>query len=456
MKRNKYTVGWLLASIVAVFQLAACTKFLDKKSDSRLIVPSTLEDMQKLLDNADIMNLATPSYGEASSDDYFVTDDTYNFAFNKEEQHIYRWAREEYNYQNDWSLSYLPIYTANLCLESLNKIDSTTSKKDLWNNVKGAALFFRSYYFLQIAWIHAKAYDPASYNSDLGIVLRLETDFNVPSVRASVKETYDRIIADATAAADYLPDYSTHPMRPSKSAAYGLLARAYLSIHDYDNSRKYANLCLSLKSDIMDYNANVDLTQYAPFPRFNIEVIFHTEMNTAQIMHLPTIYGATDTILYDSFHDDDLRKIAFFDPFGDFHSFKGNYMGDLFPLFTGIATDEMYLVRAESHARLGNKQAAMDDLNTLMKKRWNDEVPFPEFTATDADDALNQILIERRKELQMRGLRWSDIKRLNVKGANVSLRRLINGSVIVLPANDTRYALPLPADVIKNSNIEQN
>ena len=56
----------------------------------------------------------------------------------------------------------------------------------------------------------------------------------------------------------------------------------------------------------------------------------------------------------------------------------------------------------------------------------------------------------------MRGLSWMDIKGLNKEGANISLTRTINNKVYTLPANDPRFVLPIPDDVIEMSGMAQN
>jgi hypothetical protein len=115
----------------------------------------------------------------------------------------------------------------------------------------------------------------------------------------------------------------------------------------------------------------------------------------------------------------------------------------------------MYLVRAECEARKGLVASAMDDLNTLLIKRWKTGTFIP-VTADNANEALQIILTERRKELIDRGLRWMDIKRLNKENANIVLVRKIEGQAYTLQPNANYYALPLPADVIKASGIPQN
>src|SRR6185295_14803650 len=125
-------------------------------------------------------------------------------------------------------------------LEAIEAIPRTGTNATKWDNVKGSALFFRSYYFLWLAWTYAKAYDKNTSNSDLGIVLRVVSDYNVPDVRASVEESYRRIITDTKGSVPLLPDIPLHCLRPSKGAAYGLLARTYLSMREYDSAFKYS------------------------------------------------------------------------------------------------------------------------------------------------------------------------------------------------------------------------
>jgi len=71
-------------------------------------------------------------------------------------------------------------------------------------------------------------------------------------------------------------------------------------------------------------------------------------------------------------------------------------------------------------------------------------------------EALDTILVERRKELAFRGLRWSDLRRLNKEGWGIMLNRNLNGVPYTLPPNSELYTLPIPPDVIQLSGIMQN
>ena len=63
---------------------------------------------------------------------------------------------------------------------------------------------------------------------------------------------------------------------------------------------------------------------------------------------------------------------------------------------------------------------------------------------------------ERRKELLFRGLRWADLKRYNRDGAHITLTRTVANKVYTLPPNDPRYAIAIPEDIIKMTDMPQN
>lgn len=468
----------MVSIIIVGAVFLSCKKYLDVKPDDSLVSPKTIEDAQALLDNSNVMNqVSTPSYGEASADDYYLTTSPAN---ESAELRTYTWAPFENYIANDWSAGYLAIYYSNLALETVNKNPKTSENAKAWNNVYGSALFFRSYYFLNLAWTFAKSYDENTSNSDLGIALRLQSDPNIKSTRASVKESYTQIVKDAKEAIDYLPTTPTHSFRPSKAAGYGLLARCYLSMRQYDSAYKYSDLCLQINPSLINYN---DTATSAPdriyinvgayynsrlpsFTRFNKETIFYTEINKTIPGVLLTDAGSKIDRVTIGYDLADLRYNAFIVPQAatpaSFRGrFKGSYAQNISVFFSGIASDEMYLIKAECMARgingnPGNSVASMTVLNTLLYKRY--KTGFGGISATDATDALNKILLERRKELLMRGLRWMDIKRLNKEGRNIVLTRIhpITGGTITLQPNANFYALPLPTDLIIQSGMPQN
>jgi hypothetical protein len=441
--------------------LGSCKKFLDKKQNAQLIVPSSLDDLQKLLDDEGTMNFSrTPSYGETSADDYYMTDDYYDLVgsvLGESYQHYYLWEKYfDVNARNDWGTAYQPIYNSNLVLDIIKNIPHNASGNNRWENIKGSALFYRSYYFLSLLWNYAKAYDSSTADKDLGIALRLTSDFNIPSVRASNEECYSQVLKDTKEAIPLLPNYAQNKLRPSRAAAYGLLARCYLSMRDYKSALLYADSCLQLENQLMNYNDDEDISNSeTPFKEFNKETVFYTRMNNNGLI-FNTAQGASgiDTVLLNSYDSNDLRKNLYFEPYGVYKIFRGNYTSDIYNCFSGIATDEIYLIRGESYIRTGHIQEGLMDINTLLLNRYVTGTYTP-LTNLTKEEALEFCFKERRKELLMRGLRWMDLKRLNMEGRNIIPKRIVHGKTYILPPNSNFYALPIPDDIIKLSGMPQ-
>jgi tetratricopeptide (TPR) repeat protein len=444
---------FLFTAIIIV--CSSCKKFLDERSDASLALPSTLPDLQALLDRNSIFNAVHPAVGEASADDHWLTDAAYAALPTDGYKNAYTWGEELYynQYPNDWSNIYSAVYAANTVMEALPSIPKTNNNQLQRNDIKGQALFHRARMFFITATLFAKAYDPLTAEKDLGIPLRLSTDFNIASTRATLKETYDRITKDVLESITILPVNAEHIMRPSKTAAYALAAKIYLSMGEYNKAGLYADSSLQLKSDLLDYNT-ISTTAVNSFAAYNKEVLFISWMPLTTNVN-PAVNGI-DTNLIAMYAANDLRKLLFFKDNGNKRfSFKGSYNGNTQP-FTGLTTDETWLIRAECFARAGNKDQAMNDLNKLLKTRWKTNT-YIDVTAATAQDALIKILTERRKELVMRDVRFSDLKRLNREPAfAVTIRRNLNGQLIELTPNSARYALPIPAVVIQQSGMQQN
>lgn len=445
--------------LVALFSITSCDKYLEIQSNDALIVPKDLASLQKLMDNSSKMNVKLAAYGEASADDYFIKQTAYDALadFNKK---IYTWQNDQAVFDNDWARGYEPVYISNLVLDQLTKIETKPEEQGARDQVLGSALFYRANQYLSLLWTFSKAYNAATASTDLGIVLRNSSDFNEKSTRSSVKICYDKVIQDLRTAMVLLPDHAAHVMRPSKAAAYGVLARTYLSMAKYDSAYYFSDKVLQLKNELLDFNnpAETDLLSNFPFTRFNKETICYFQMTVIGTLdHYANIMA--DTILYNMYAANDLRKQAYFlTDFSSYVSAKGNYSGQPpfgTPLFGGLATDEFYLIRAECLARSGKLIEAQVDLNTLLMNRYKTGTFVP-YQLTDQQAVLQLILKERRKELFLRGLRWIDIKRLNLEGANISLKRKIDGKEFILSPNANRFALPLPIDIIRETGMPQN
>lgn len=442
----KLMIYFILCCLVVC---TSCSHYLDPKNSNAYQVPTSIRDLQEILDDFGYMNeRRTPSYAESAADDYFLLDNNYK-ALLPEMKLLYRWEAFDYAYPNDWSSAYLPIYNANFCLEILDKIERTEANSNDWKNVYGSAHFYRAYYFLQLLWTYAPAFNASGNNDGKGIVLRFKSDFNVKSEFSTVGECYQQVLKDAQVVVENLDDLPLLKSRPSKAGAYALLARAYLSMGLYEQAGKAADESLKLFDAMMDYNRPEDgikISAAVPFSKFTKETIFYSEMGQKFQNYLPT-RALIDSNLVASYDSADLRRIAFFSASGKYFKFKGTYSHSIQWMFSGLTTAEMLLIRAEYNAREGDIKACMQDVNLLIKNRWDHTKVFVPKATEDRNEALGIVLSERRKELLMRGIRLSDIKRLNLEGAGIKMARIVEGQRIVMEPNSQKIILNTPTDL---------
>ena len=448
----------LLLSLIGLMTGGCRKTFLAQKPSTDLLIPNSLIVLQELLENQQAMNV-TPALGEVSADNYYLQYSTWE-ALDIKESNAYIWAPDLYEGQglvSDWDLPYQQVFYANTVLQSLGGIQTDSADVGEWSMLKGWALFCRAYAFFNIAELFAEPYDSASASIDLGIPIRLIPDINVKSTRASLLASYTQILRDLQEAEELLPTFfpGKYLNRPSRQAAQALFARIYLSVGDYKDAGLYADSVLQNYPFLLDYNSVPP--GIIPIGDTMAEILYQSNLpqpGNGNLLEGIICNCIIDSNLIGSYAANDLRPSIFYLQQGGGYTLSGSYSGSVFP-FTGLATDELYLIRAECSARAGDTSSALHDLNFLLTNRWmtGTFVPYP---IQSVSEALDTILVERRKELAFRGIRWSDLRRLNKEGRNITLTRNLNGVMYTLPPNSELYTLPIPPDVINFSGLKQN
>lgn len=433
--------------------LSCMSNWLDIKPDKKMVLPSTLKDIDAMLGNTAVLNVGMPILGEVGTDDFIISDELWASMSGAEYRNAYIWAESLYeqNTSENWNNPYQAIFYANLALESLDKISDPDSEKE--KHLRGSAYFYRAWSYFQLAQLFCSPFDASDASDKLGLPLRVQSDINIPSRRATVKETYDLIKADLTRAAELLPERQPLAIRPSKPSAFGLSAILYLQIGDFINALENAERSLAIYGELLDYNT-LDPVKSYPFALLNREVLFHSSLTTGNSVFSSNAFNVTPE-LYNEFKEGDLRKLLFFKTNGTGFTFRGSYNGN-YVTFNGICTDEIMLVKAECLARLARPVEAAQELEKLLRYRYKDGA-FPKISSLNDENLLEQILLEKRKQLIFRGRRWWELRRLNneVNFAKV-LRRHVEGKTYELPIKSIRYTLPIPDDVIRLSGMEQN
>ncbi|WP_255563311.1 RagB/SusD family nutrient uptake outer membrane protein [Mucilaginibacter sp. 21P] len=438
----------------------ACKKdFLDTRPDKSLLVPTTLSDLRSLLDNTQVFN-SRYNLTAIADGDFFTDENGFSAYYLDQERNSYVWAKEIFagNLTPDWTNAYQQVFYANVVLEGIARLSAEDARSAEGKAIKGTALFHRAFAYYGLLCEFTSPFNKQSAGTMPGIPLKSKADVTEKVGRGTVEEVFTRIWSDLNAARTLLPATTAYKTRPTLTSLQALKARIALSTADYGQAEKFADSALLSKGSLMDYNL-LNPQASRPFPRIlpngNDEAIFYTALNPYSF-NLASSATYIDTALYDSYDAHDLRKQIFFQQkSAGRYQFKGNYTGTL-ALFGGLATDELYLIRAECRARTGNTQAALTDLNALLVKRW-EKGYFKPLQSNDAGQVLGWVIAERRKELIGRNLRWEDLRRLNQENRfSVTLLRSINGQRYELAPNDKRYAYPIPDMEVKLNGLVQN
>lgn len=447
------TIGFYLLLIFISLSVCSCKEYLDVKPDKKLAIPYTGDDLQAILDYISKINDLNPGLAEIASDNFFLPYENWQGIIQEENRDSYLWLKTPVH-NSYWSYIYQKIYYVNTVLDYINKVTYKDEKEK--QHIYGSALFVRGMAFHKLAEVFAVPYDKATAEDRLGVVLKLSSDINENVERSTLEQTYLQIKEDLSRSVNKLsasmPEY---PTRASKAAAYSALARYYLSMREYRQAGVYADSCLSIKNDIVDYNT-IEKNKPYPFELYNKEVVYHTR--SYPFRNLSEENARVDTVLYNLYSSYDLRKEMFFTKQADgYYSFTGDYSLSSIEKFDGITTAEMLLIQAETKARAGKIEEAKQVLINLLKNRYSDNTDINDLKIPITQNELvDFVLLERQKELIGRGQRWSDIRRLSFD-TELTLTRVLNNKTFQMKSENIRdFAFLLPSVVIERSSIKQN
>lgn len=481
----------LIFTIISLLCLNSCTKdFLDTLPKG-LIIAETTSDFRMLLDNADTRytnNLAQVSgFVDVVSDDSQLDSVWYDWERDRlHAKQLYAFAPQVWLPDGPagdvvWKQNY---YISTLVSNILEEIHIADDNPGMQQQLIAEAKVHRAYAYLTLVNIYAKHYNSATASSDLGVPL-LGNPVALPSLeRASVQEVYDFILTELLGSVENLPQdiFQQYSHRPTQVSAFAILARTYLYMGNYEKALEYSEKSLNIKDFLYNYNSiytDLDRTENVT----GISRISDDEM----LLHKTTVknvslssYMMLDTISFNNLYDGysqindsvvenyDLRRTLWFDNFDDNGMLTGDRATYVFSDnrysvdaaivdYIPISTPEMFLIRAESNARLGNLSEALADINKLRRNRFKTGT-YTSLAVSDVGDqkaVLNEVLLERRRELFGKELRLFDVKRLGLP-----VTHLRPGTMEVefrVPANDPKLIWPIHYQYIElNPELEQN
>ncbi len=361
-----------------------------------------------------------------------------------------------------WEDVYEAVNAANAIINSSVDVpDAVKAEKD---HLVGEAYALRGLAYFDMVRLWGQAY-AINGGSSPGVPIVLEFDVSNEPSRNTVAEVYAQVLSDMNMALALMSNESRSGEATllSAFAVKALLARVYLYMEDWQNARTMSDDVIANGGYSLITNANY-AEQWA-LGTMGSEAIFEIAMTTNDnrgsdaLGRMYIVEGYGDYLPSSDWSnlipaDDARRSWLLADP-----NLTGDFAPDRmvkYPSITGedntpvVRLAEMYLIRAEANARIGGNDAAVQaDINTIRQRAY------PAAAAVSAAGAalVDEVLLERRKELAFEGHRLWDLMRT---GGDV-VRTNCTSSVCTVANGADRVVLPIPLDEINaNPNIQQN
>lgn len=448
MKNFKYT-----RIVLSLFTLSflGCNDNLNLTPEDALVTEVAIKDpanIQKLLVGTYGLARSSSSYGGsiALASELLANDgDLYwNGTYIQPGEFDQKAMLADNSYVRDiWLNGYKINNQSNIILDNLSVVTNADDKA----RIEGEAKFLRGLVYFDLGRLFAKPYVAGAVNSQLGVPILLAPVLDPNKItypkRNTLEEVYTQVIADLTAAYNLLPE--SNGIYANKYAAAALLARVYLDKGDYVNARTMANSVIdnsgasltpsfakafnnseNSSEDIFDWQITSQDKSSNYFNTFWASVDFGGRSGNPDV--------DIETQHMDIYDDSNDERSLFF--------YEGVYVcttkwKSQFANIPFIRLAEMYLIRAESNQRKNTSVGAtpLEDITTLRDRSG---------ASTLSSVDLNDILMERRRELSFEGFALFDAKRLG-------------RSVGSIPYNSNRLVMPIPLrEMDANPNLVQN
>ena len=371
-----------------------------------------------------------------------------------------------------WLDFYKRINVANVILAEIDDIAVDSPAEELDRiRVKGECHFLRASLYFTLVNLYGKAYNKVSSATDYGVPLKLteyvehDKDKETQFQRTPVIRVYEQVIQDLKAAINYLTEspQGRPQHRASKEAAQLLLSRVYLYMQDWQNAASVAEKLL--QEDTRLYQMSERDSARIFLSEDNTELLFSQgSMNFYNgLTGNHGDFAVSDSLysLYDK--QNDYRRYLFGKNMNTaavslqwkYDTIAIPHVSDIFAL--RIA--EGYLNLAEAYAMQDNTEGANRYLRLLRESRIKNYV-HPNYTG---ERLINEIRLERRKELCFEGHRWFDLRRyavcekypyskeirheFNVYDGNQNVWDRTD--ISVLEKNDPAYVMQIPKSVLE-------
>ena len=381
---------------------------------------------------------------------------------------------------------YEEIAKYNMVIDNMNDADGPESDKKLGI---AQAKILRAYNYFVLINTYAKPYDPATAETERGIILREKFNLEDEGTQSTVADAYRLINQDIEDALSNLPHRALNNFRPDKAFGLALIAKVLLYQRQIDLALQAAldaieeaekngghkiwdmnpayNEAVSMFAPMYgEENIVYDGEKYSSFRSMSQSMFWGKEYDNPENLFYahginatspyPSLIRKEIAVLFDP--ESDLRYTFFLGTMPSRSQAEGGsvsvYNQALRWNCGGIKLTEVYLMAAECYARKGDKTNAMKYVNTVRKNRIM-TAAYEDLTATDANDAMTKVRQERTRELMLTSNGFFDMRRFCTE-FNETQTRQYEGSTYTLSPGSHLLIYPFPLSAVQNSNLTQN
>ena len=389
---------------------------------------------------------------------------------------------------------YRVIGRCNFYLDQVEKLRSSLTDDaeiQYLDYYTGEVYCARALAYSELIKCFCKAYDPATAENELGVVLADTYFGEKPAKRATLKDSYEFVIADLKKAQELLDEENDGYDAPyfTQAAAHAIHARVALYMQDWDAAVEHSTKLIE-----SDNFALASARSYATSSQTYLQYMWTNDASYEDIWRIgytATSFGGAQgsgflnfTTDYYYYYPDYVPAQWVLDLYGSGDARYNAYFAQLqtgyahqltWPLLVKyygneslmanmiyhvnmpkpLRLAEQYLIRAEAYCRKGNFAKASSDLSTLGQARYVNGGSI----SVNAGNWLQTISDERVRELYMEGFRLHDLKRWGQGFQRTPQSQTQSeGSSMKIDAGNPLFVWPIPNHEIVSpgSQIQPN